>query len=58
MIAYRVRVVDRDIARIVIARSEDGEHLSTVGTLDRVRFGAHSVERPALVRTPGGRWRL
>jgi hypothetical protein len=58
VVAYRVRIVDRDAARTVVARSEDGERLSTVATLDRTRFGAHSMERPALVRTPDGRWRL
>ena len=31
---------------------------TTVATLDKVRFGAMSMERPALVRTETGRWRL
>jgi len=57
-IAYRVRVTARGIARTIVARSSDGEHLTTEATLDRSRFGAHSMERPALVRTPSGRWRL
>jgi hypothetical protein len=38
----------------VIAR---GEPLETLATLDKARFGAESLERPALVRTDGG-WRL
>jgi len=29
-----------------------------VATLDKTRFGAMSMERPAVVRTPEGRWRL
>jgi hypothetical protein len=58
VIAYRVRVVDHDIARTVVARSANGEHLTPVATLDRTRFDAHSMERPALVRTQAGRWRL
>lgn len=58
LLAYRVRVVDRDVAETVVARSADGEAFSTLGTIDRERFGAHSMERPALVQTPDGRWRL
>jgi hypothetical protein len=58
VVAYRVRIVDRDVARTVVATSADGEHLNTVAVVDRARFGAHSMERPALVRTRAGRWRL
>jgi hypothetical protein len=58
VVAYRVRVVDQRGAVTVVARSDDGERLTTVATLDKVRFGAMSMERPALVRTPAGRWRL
>jgi hypothetical protein len=58
VLAYRVRVADDGVARTVIARSAGGERFTTVGTLDRSRFGAHSLERPALVRTAGGGWRL
>jgi hypothetical protein len=58
VVAYRVRVVDQRGAATVIARSDDGERLTTVATLDKGRFGAMSMERPALVRTPAGRWRL
>jgi hypothetical protein len=42
----------------VIARSEDGERLSTVATLQQSEFGAKSMECPSLVRTETGRWRL
>jgi len=42
----------------MVARSEDGEHFTSVATLDQAHFGAHSMERPALVRTDEGRWRL
>ena len=58
VIAYRVRVVDQRGAATVIARSPDGEQLSTIAALDKARFGAESLERPALVRTEAGRWRL
>jgi hypothetical protein len=58
VIAYRMRWADgpRDVN--VIARSTDGETLVTVATLDKRRYGAAMVERPALVRTESGRWRL
>jgi hypothetical protein len=57
-LAYRLRVAADDLARTVVARSVDGERFTTVCTLDRRRFNAHSMERPALVRTADGRWRL
>ena len=58
VVAYRVRAVDRRGAATVVARSADGEALTTVASLDKERFGAMSMERPAVVRTPEGRWRL
>jgi hypothetical protein len=58
VVAYRVRVVERDVAATVVAQSRDGEHLTPVATLDKDRFGAMSLERPALVRTETGSWRL
>jgi hypothetical protein len=45
-------------ASTVIARSDDGESYTTVATLDKSRFDAMSMERPSLVRTEDGRWRL
>jgi hypothetical protein len=57
-VAYRVRVVKERGAANVVARSTDGERLTPVVTLDKTRFGAMSLERPALVRTETGRWRL
>jgi len=47
-----------DGAATVVARSDDGQHLTTVATLDKARFGAMSMERPAVVRTDDGTWRL
>ena len=58
VVAYRVRVTAEDYAATVVGRSEDGAGLETVVTLDKDRFGAMSMERPALVRTETGRWRL
>ena len=42
----------------VVARSDDGVHFTPVVHRRREEFGAESLERPALVRTPDGRWRL
>jgi hypothetical protein len=42
----------------VLARSDDGVTFTPVARVDKDRFGAESLERPALVRTPEGRWRL
>jgi hypothetical protein len=42
----------------VVARSGDGVHFEPVVALGKDRFGAESLERPALVHTPDGRWRL
>ena len=58
VIAYRLRTGAAGRGSTVIARSEDGERLTTVATLDQARFGAASMERPAVVRTDDGRWRI
>jgi hypothetical protein len=59
-LAYRAREpVERSRrADTVLARSDDGERFETVFVLGSERFGAQSLERPALVVTPDGRWRL
>ena len=43
---------------VVLARSHDGEQLEPLAELDKDRFGAESLERPALVRLDDGGWRL
>ena len=60
VLAYRVRTgIDADGgAQTVVARSDDGETFTTVATLDKARYGAMSMERPAIVRTAERRWRL
>jgi hypothetical protein len=58
VIGYRVRNGHDGAAETVIARSEDGERFTTVATLQESEFGAKSMERPSLVRTETGRWRL
>lgn len=42
----------------VVARSADGVTFETVATVHKETFGAESLERPTLVVTPDGRWRL
>jgi len=59
-LAYRLRLPigeGRGIANVV-ARSRDGVDFETVAEVTKDRFGAESLERPALVRTADGRWRL
>ena len=58
VVAYRVRTGEAGRAATVVARSDDGERLTTVAELDQARFGAQSMERPSLVRLDTGRWRL
>ena len=58
VMAYRVRTGEAGRGSTVVARSDDGERFTTVATLDQARFGAQSMERPALVQTDDGRWRL
>jgi hypothetical protein len=58
VIAYRVRAGAKGRGSNVVARSEDGERFTTVCTIEQDRFGAQSLEKPSLVRTDEGRWRL
>jgi hypothetical protein len=53
-----VRTGEKGRGSNVVARSEDGEHLTTVCTIEQDRFGAQSLERPSLARTDDGRWRV
>ena len=57
VLAYRVRNGHDGNDEMVVARSDDGERLEPVATLDESRFGAHAVERrAALVRLDDGRF--
>jgi hypothetical protein len=58
VLAYRVRTSARRGGSVVLARSADGTALEPLLELDKDRFGAASLERPALVRLEGGAWRL
>jgi hypothetical protein len=59
-LAYRLRrpVTDGRGFGVAVARSVDGVHFDTVALVARDRFGAASLERPALVRRPDGGWRI
>ena len=59
-LAYRVRLpVDagRGVGNVV-ARSAGGERFETLAVVPKEAFDTDSLERPALVVTPEGRWRL
>jgi hypothetical protein len=58
VVAYRERTGHAGRGSTVVARSADGVNLTTVARIDQARFDAASMERPALVRTDDGRWRL
>jgi len=59
-LAYRLR---RPVAQgrgyaVVVAHSSNGVDFNTVQVLTRDQFASDSLERPALVRLPDGRWRI
>jgi hypothetical protein len=59
-LAYRLRRPEgqgRGYA-VAVARSADGVHFETLLTIGREQVDAESLERPAIVRTPDGTWRL
>jgi hypothetical protein len=43
---------------VAIARSADGERFETISVITKEEAETESLERPALVRTPEGAWRL
>ena len=59
-LAYRLRrpVGSGRGYAVAVARSADGVRFATVATIRRESMHAESLERPCLVRTPAGRWRL
>ena len=59
-LTYRVRRpldAGRGVSTVV-ARSRDGVRFETISEVWRDDFGAESFERPVVVRTPAGSWRL
>jgi hypothetical protein len=59
-LAYRLRrpIGEGRGYRNVVAASTDGVRFEEVARLERDRFDAESLERPALALTPDGRWRV
>ena len=59
-LAYRLRrpIGEGRGYRNVLAASTDGVRFEEVAVLERDRFGAESLERPALAVTADGRWRV
>jgi len=60
VLAYRVR---RPIGQgrgyaVVVARSADGVHFEPIQVITRQDMDTESLERPAIVLTPDGAWRL
>lgn len=60
VLAYRLR---RPVGKgrgyaVAIARSLDGVHFDEIGRISSDEFDSDSLERPTLVRLPGGGWRL
>jgi hypothetical protein len=43
---------------VIVARSSDGVHFETIQTIPKDSMDAESLERPTLVRTANGTWRL
>ena len=60
MLAYRLRkpVGQGRGYAVAIARSADGVCFETIQVITRDELDAESLERPALVRTPAGTWRV
>jgi hypothetical protein len=59
-LAYRLR---RPVGQgrgyaVAVARSADGVHFETLLTIGKQEMDTESLERPALVQTPDGTWRL
>jgi hypothetical protein len=58
ILAYRLRRGPRRGYAVAVACSADGVHFQTMMLIAKEEMDAESLERPALVRTPAGGWRL
>jgi hypothetical protein len=58
ILAYRLRRGPRRGYAVAVARSADGVHFQTMQLVTKEQMDAESLERPALVLTPAGGWRL
>jgi hypothetical protein len=56
--AYRLREPVRRGYAVEIAKSADGVHFETLMSITKEQMDCESLERPALVRTQDGTWRL
>ena len=57
-LAYRLREPVRRGYAVEIAKSADGVHFETLMSISKEQMDCESLERPALVRTQDGIWRL
>src|SRR5262249_21048896 len=58
IIAYRLRDPGRRGYAIEVARSADGVHFDKIVSIAKEQMNCESLERPALIRTHAGSWRL
>jgi hypothetical protein len=58
VIAYRLREPGRRGYAVEVARSADGVHFQALVSISKEQMDCESLERPALVRTEEGTWRL
>ena len=58
VMAYRLRDEVRRGHAVEVARSLDGVHFQTVASISKEQMACESLERPALVLTDSGTWRL
>lgn len=58
LIAYRLRDPFRRGYAVEVAKSADGVHFETLVSVSKEQMECESLERPALIRTEGGAWRL
>src|ERR1700761_2085790 len=57
-LAYRLRNPIGQGRGVAVASSAAGERFDPLMTITKEEMATESLERPALVRTPEGRWRL
>jgi hypothetical protein len=58
VMAYRMRTGSQRGCEVVVARSTDGVRFETIQLITKDEMEAESLERPALVLTDWGTWRL
>lgn len=57
-LAYRLRDPDRRGYAVEVAKSADGVHFETLTSISKEQMRCESLERPALLVTQDGTWRL